>query len=119
MLFPDRATIKFFQPTRARFHVGEPAQPDKAIRIIQVAKLSDHGHAGRFLTFDELALEKGDQYFASAGHKSVLAEFYNGTTGSIAHWVLVKSISQLVSQVFPPSSENACSQCGAADAFHK
>src|SRR4030095_4882173 len=120
MLFPDRATIKFFQLTSARFHVSKPAQPDEAIRIVQVAKLSDHGHTGRFLTFDEDLFEKRDQHFAAAGHESVLPKFHYRTAGFTAHCILVKSISQLVSQVFPPSSENACSQCGAVvDAFHK
>src|SRR5262249_42968111 len=105
MLFPNRPTIKFFELTCTRGHIAKPAQPDETIRIFQIAKLADHDHARRFLSFDELFFEKRDQHFASAGHKSVLAEFYYRTTGSIAHWVFVKSIVQLVSQVFPPSSE--------------
>src|SRR5215475_1008327 len=119
MLSPNRTPVKLFHLTCARDHIGKPAQPDEPIRIIQVAKLSDHGHAGRFLTFDEVPFEKRDQHFASAGHESVLPKFDYSTARFIAHCILAKSISQLVSQVFPPSSENACSQCGAVDAFHK
>src|SRR5215831_9301073 len=115
MLFPNRTPVKLFQLTCARDYIGKPAQPDEPIRIIQVAKLSDHGHASRFLTFDEVPFEKRDQHFASAGHEGVLAKFDYGTAGFIAHCILVKSICQLVSQVFPLSSENACSQCGAVD----
>src|SRR5262249_18674724 len=119
MLFPNRATIKFFQLTRTRGHIAKPTQPDEAIRIIQVAKLSDHCHASRFLTLDEVLFKKRDQHFASAGHESVLPKLYDRAAGLCDHWALVKSIVQFVSQVFPPSSENACSQCGAVDAFHK
>src|SRR5262245_64126004 len=102
MLFPNRSAVKFLELTSTRFHVSKPAQPDEAIRIIQVAKLSDHGHAGRFLALNETLFEKRDERFASAGHESVLPKLHYGTTGSVAHWVLVKSIVQLVSQVFPP-----------------
>src|SRR5215475_1569793 len=119
MLFPNRTPVKLFQLTCARDHIGKPAQPDEPIRIIQVAKLSDHGHASRFLTFNEVPFEKRDQQFASAGHESVLPKLYDRAAGLCDHWALVKSIVQFASQVFPPSSENACSQCGAVDAFHK
>ena len=36
----------------------EPAQPDEAVRIVEVAKLADHGDAGSLLRFDELAFEQ-------------------------------------------------------------
>jgi len=70
MLFPNWATVKFLQLTRARIHIGKPAQSNETIRIIQIAKLSDHDHAGCFLTFDEVPFEKRDQHIAAAGHES-------------------------------------------------
>src|SRR5262245_31685798 len=85
MLFPNRPTIKFFELTCARDHIGKPPQPDEAIRIIEIAKLSDHGHAGRFLSFDEVPFKERNQHFASAGHESVLPKFDYGTAGLIAH----------------------------------
>jgi len=117
MPFPNRATVKLLELTRARGHIGKPTQPDEAIRIIQVAKLSYHNHAGRFLTFDEVPFEKRNKHFASAGHETVLPKFDYWAAGAVAHRILVKSIVQLVSQVLPRSSENACSQCGVVDRF--
>src|SRR5262245_56839655 len=81
MLFPNRSAVKFLELTSTRFHVSKPAQPDKAIRIIQVAKLSDHRHAGYFLTFDKVPFEKRDQHFAPVGHERVLPKLHDRTTG--------------------------------------
>jgi hypothetical protein len=67
---------------RAGIHVAETAQPDEAIRIVQVAKLSDHNHAGCFLTFNKVPFEKRDQHFAPTGHESVLPKFHHGTAAS-------------------------------------
>src|SRR4029434_3392106 len=61
MWFPHRPSIKRLQLTRARSHVSEASQPDETILVIQVAKLSDHDHAGRFLGLDELPLEEWDE----------------------------------------------------------
>src|SRR6266487_370301 len=115
MRLPDWPTIKLLQRSCARRHVGEAAKPDEAIRIVHVAEGPDDRHACGFLALNEFLLEKSDQHVAHASLEGVLPKLHHRAAGARAHGTLVKSIVQLVSQVFPPSTENACSQCGLFD----
>ena len=123
---PYRPAIERAQRLISCVHVGESAQPHKAIRIIQVAKLADDAHAQRFLAFDELPVEKCDQRVALSRVERVLAELHHRTAAFDGHDVEAarspaspetrrNSMTQFVSHVAPPSSENACSQCAECD----
>jgi hypothetical protein len=71
---PHRAAVEGAQRLRTRGHVGESAQPDEAVRVVQVAKAAEDGHAQRLLRLDELALEQVDQHISLARVQRVLAE---------------------------------------------
>src|SRR4030095_16487680 len=50
-------------------------QPDEAIRVTHIAKLTNERHPGSFLGLDELSLEERNQSFAFAWNKRVLSKF--------------------------------------------
>ena len=85
MFLPNRSAIKRLQGLSARRHISKAADPDEAIRIIQIAKLSDERYAERFLAFDKFPFEKLDQDVAHARSQSVLAKLQDRTTGERAH----------------------------------
>ena len=74
LAMPDRAGIEGGQRPLPRFHVVEAAQPDEAVRIVEVAELADDGHALGLLALDEMAVEDVDQRVARAGMQVILAE---------------------------------------------
>src|SRR6266487_4636643 len=115
MHLPDWTAVEFLQRSRARRHVGEAAEPDETIGIVHVAKLPNDSDAGGFLGPDEFLFEKIDQHVAHAWLQRVLPKLHHRATGAPAHGIFVKSMVQLVSQVWPASAENACSQCGVFD----
>jgi hypothetical protein len=59
-------------------HVGKAAQPDEAVRITEVAELTDDPHACGFLRFHELPVEQLDESVAGPGIERVLPEIDNG-----------------------------------------
>src|SRR6266516_7276386 len=115
MRLPDWAAVESLQRSRASWHVGEAAQPDEAIGIIHVAKLPNDNDASRLLGLDELLFEKIDQHVAHPWLQRVLPKLHHRAACARAHGTFVKSMVQLVSQVWPASAENACSQCGVFD----
>src|SRR5262249_9369551 len=60
MSFPNRSTVKGLKLRGTRVHIAKTPQPNETVRVIQITKLTDHLHAGCFLGFNELALEKFD-----------------------------------------------------------
>ena len=88
----------------------EAAQPDKAIRVIQIIKLPEDLHSHGLLRFDEFALEEPDQFVAPARVQAVHSELDDRRIRQMAH-TRSNSMIQFVSQVLPPSSEQACSHC--------
>ena len=75
---PDRPAVKFRQRLPSLLHVRKAAQPDEHVRPVEVAKLTDHRHAGVFLWFDEVAVEQADERVAGAGMQGILAQFDDG-----------------------------------------
>ena len=63
---PDGARVERLQRRRAACEVGEPAQPDELIRIVEVAKRPQNSHPERLLRLDELTVEQLDQPLARA-----------------------------------------------------
>jgi hypothetical protein len=72
---PDRPAVEAGQCLGAGRHVGEPAQPDEPIGVVQVAELSQDGHTERLLGLDELPVEEVDQHVPLAGVQRVLTQF--------------------------------------------
>jgi hypothetical protein len=62
------------QALRAGRHVAESAQPDEAVRVVEVAELADHLHADRLLRLDELAVEELDQHVTLPRMERVLTK---------------------------------------------
>lgn len=58
--------------------VGVPAQPDEAVRVVEVAELPDDVHADHLLGLDELAVEQLDQGVATPRMERVLAQVHDG-----------------------------------------
>src|SRR5205814_86716 len=107
MRFPDGSTVKRIERLLTRGHIVETAQPDKSIQVIEIVKLTDDLDAHSLLCFDKFTVEEFDQFIAPAWIQCVLPEFDNWRIGGFDH-TRSNSMIQLVSQVLPPSSENAC-----------
>jgi hypothetical protein len=71
---PHRPAVERLQAVRTRRHVLEPAQPDEAVSMVQVAELADHAHAQCLLRLDEFAIEQLDQHVPLARVQRVLAQ---------------------------------------------
>src|SRR6476469_538942 len=108
MDFPDGPTIKGIQRRLAGGHIVESAQPDKLIGVVQIIKLTRELNTDRLLCFDKFALKELDQFITPAWMEGIHPEFDNRRIGWLAH-VRSNPMIQFVSQVFPPSIENACS----------
>ncbi len=106
---PDRAAVERFERFRARWHVAESAQPDEAVRIVEVAELADHGHAGRFERVEELLFEQARERVEATGMQRVLAQFDDRAATRV-----VKARGKLVSvQACSLRRQDLClHQCG-------
>jgi hypothetical protein len=89
-------------------HVIEPSQPDKLIRVIKIIKLSDDLNPHNLLRLDKFALKEPDQFITPAWMESVHSQLDDWGIDLSVH-VRSNSMTQLVSQVLPPSIEKACS----------
>src|SRR5689334_7006170 len=96
------------QSLRPRRHIMETAQPDEPVQVIQIVELPEDLDADCFLCFDEFTLEEPDQFIAPARMQGIHPELDDRRIGWLAH-TRSNSMIQFVSQVLPPSSENACS----------
>ena len=74
MRAPSWAGVEAVEGGGARLHIGEAADPDEAVRVIQVAEGRDDRAAKRLLALNKFALEEFDQYVALAGLERVVAE---------------------------------------------
>jgi hypothetical protein len=63
----------------------------------------------------QFLFEKTDQHVAHVLSQRVLPKLHHLVAGARSHGTFVKSQIQFVSQVWPASTENACSQCGVFD----
>jgi hypothetical protein len=63
-----------------RLHIGKPTQPDKVIRMVAIAKLTDNLCAISLLLFDEMFIKHGDEIVAQTRLVDILTQFYDGTT---------------------------------------
>jgi hypothetical protein len=61
VLLPHRAAVEGLQRPRAGLHVREAAEPDEAVRVVEVAELPDDAHAASLLALDEVLVEDPDQ----------------------------------------------------------
>src|SRR6185369_13008583 len=68
-----------------RLHVAEAAQPDEAIRIVEIAVLTDDAHADRLLPFDEVIVEDVHEHVALAWMQRVLAQLEDRVGRLIDH----------------------------------
>lgn len=73
MSLPDGAEVEVLERLFARRHVGESAQPDEPVGVVQISELADQADADRFLRLHERALEQIDQGVAAARLQRVLA----------------------------------------------
>ena len=81
MLSPDGAgVVEAFQSCMPRLHIGKPTQPDKVIRMVAIAKLTDNLCAISLLLFDEMLIKQGDEIVAQTRLVDILTQFYDGTT---------------------------------------
>jgi hypothetical protein len=78
---PDRPAVEGRERRRAAGHVGKPAEPGEDVGPVDVSKLGNHPHAGRFLRLDELAVEEGHKSFPLTRMQRVLAQLHDGTAG--------------------------------------
>src|SRR5689334_4966680 len=108
MSFPYRSAIEGMQGRLAGGHIVETAQPDKLIWIVQIIKLTNELNTDSLLRFDKFTLKELDQFVAPTGMKDIHPKFDNRRKCCLVH-TRSNSMIQLVSQIFPPSIENACS----------
>ncbi len=78
MPLPHRAAVERAEAVGARGHVGEGAQPDEAVGVVEVAERAHDRDARVFLRLDELALEQRDEVVAAARVQRVLAQLEHG-----------------------------------------
>jgi hypothetical protein len=81
---PHRTSVERLEPTFARLHVAEAAQPHEAVRVVEIPELAENLHAERLLRLDELTVEEFDQRVARAGAKGIAAQLDYGA-GLVAH----------------------------------
>jgi hypothetical protein len=74
MRLPDRPAVEALERPFARSHVAEAAQPDEAVRIVEISELAEQVHAKLLLALDELTIEKLDQRLAAAGTERIAAK---------------------------------------------
>ena len=86
MLHPDGPTIEALQTLGAAGHVAKPPQPDKSIRVVEIAELADHPHPQGFLALDEFAVEEVDEDITLAWMQGVLAELNNWRPTRLRCW---------------------------------
>ncbi len=108
MGMPRRPAVERRERREPRLHRLESAQPDETVRVVEVAELADDVGADVVLRPDEPRVEQRDQLVAPARPKGVLTKLEDVQA---AHAVRSSRIVQFVSQVAPPSVENACAHC--------
>src|SRR5258708_23527430 len=75
---PDGAgVVEAFQSCMPRLHIGKPTQPDKLIRMVAIAKLTDNVCAISLLLFDEMLIKQGDEIVAQTRLVDILTQFYD------------------------------------------
>jgi hypothetical protein len=106
---PGRAAVERRERVAARGHVGEAAQPDEAVGVVEVAERGEHPCADRFLGLDEFALEQGDQVVAAARMQRVLAqlEHRDGVVGDSGRHASAPAGWSMRSSS-PPIDDKAC-----------
>ena len=92
MRFPNRPAVKGFQGLRTGRDAGKAAEPNEAIRIVQIAKLPDERQAERFLALNKFPFEKLDQHVALVWPQGVLAKLQNRAAGVRAHDAFLRLI---------------------------
>src|SRR6185437_3472889 len=100
--FPSWSSIKVVQCLRPSRHVREAAEPDKSIRIVEVAEGANDMSTYFILSFDEFALKHCDQFVSSTAVKRVLAQLHDGPAAS---GLLIGGARWL------DDSETRCSDC--------
>src|SRR6266480_29959 len=80
--FPNRPAVKISQRFCARGHITKTSEPNKAIRIINVSKLSDDLYSDRLLRFDKFPLKEINQSITFPREQRVLPQLNDRTTES-------------------------------------
>ncbi len=104
---PRRTPVEGLERRLALVHAGKAAQPDEAVRIVEVAEGPEHRAPGRRLRLQELGVEQVDQLVPPAALEGVLTKLDQGVSG---HDRRSNSMVQLVSQFDPSSAEKAWAQ---------
>src|SRR5690348_575925 len=73
--------VEIVQRCPARLHIGKSTQPDEAIRVGAITKLTEDERTIALLFLNEIVIKHGDELIAFPREVNILTQFYDRTTG--------------------------------------
>jgi hypothetical protein len=78
--FPNRPAVKITQRFCARGHIAKTSEPNEAIRMFKVSKLTDDLYSDRLLRLDKFPVEEINQGITLPGMQRVLPQLNDRAT---------------------------------------